>query len=64
MIFKESTMKKTVFFILALAISISAFAEKYPVVKPEGEGTQESPYLFRQIENFGWIANQRDKIYA
>ena len=57
-------MKKTVFFILALAISISAFAEKYPVVKPEGEGTQESPYLFRQIENFGWIANQRDNIDA
>ena len=57
-------MKKAVLFILALAISISAFAAKYPVVKPEGEGTQESPYLFTQIENFGWIADQKDKIDA
>ena len=57
-------MKKVALFILALAISISAFAAKYPVVKPEGEGTQESPYLFKQIENFGWIADQRDKIDA
>ncbi len=57
-------MKKAVLFILALVISISAFAAKFPVVKPEGEGTQESPYLFKQIENFGWIADQRDKIDA
>ena len=57
-------MKKAVLFILALVISISAFAARYPAVKPEGEGTQESPYLFTQIENFGWIADQRDKIDA
>ena len=57
-------MKKAVLFILALVISISTFAAKYPAVKPEGEGTQESPYLFKQIENFGWIADQRDKIDA
>ena len=64
MIFKESKVKKAVLFILALVISISTFAAKYPAVKPEGEGTQESPYLFKQIENFGWIADQRDKIDA
>ena len=57
-------MKKAVLFILALVISISAFAAKYPVVKPEGEGTKESPYLFTKIENFGWIADQKDKIDA
>lgn len=57
-------MKRAILFIFALAITFSSFAAKISGVKPEGEGTEESPYLFTQVENFGWLAGQRDNIDA
>ena len=63
MIFKELNMKATTILIYALGLACSVFA-KNADVKPEGEGTQESPYQFVQMENFVWLAHQRDKIDA
>ena len=56
-------MKATTMLICALGLACSAFA-KNADVKPEGEGTQKLPYQFVQIENFVWLAHQRDKIDA
>ena len=49
--------------ICVFGLACSAFA-KNADVKPEGEGTQKLPYQFVQMENFVWLAHQRDKIDA
>ncbi len=49
-------MKKALTLLL-LVSSISLFAEDISV-KPAGEGTEESPYLFDCLENFFWLRQQ------
>lgn len=48
---------KAVLSFLLLAFCVSLFAEDVSV-KPAGEGTAESPYLFDCLENFFWLRNQ------
>lgn len=48
-------MKK--YFLTILILASSAFAENISI-KPEGAGTKDNPYLFSQIENFVWLAEQ------
>ena len=54
-------MKKLVLFVCFLTFSCLAYFDPTPV-KPEGEGTQESPYLFTDIGNFVWFAGNYKKI--
>ena len=54
-------MKKLVLFICFLTFSCLAYFDPTPV-KPEGKGTQESPYLFTEMGNFAWFAVNYKKI--
>lgn len=52
-------MKKILFF--SLLMSLGLFAEDVSV-KPAGEGTAESPYLFDRLENFFWLRQQTSEM--
>lgn len=54
-------MKKLVLFICLLTFSCLAYFDPTPV-KPEGEGTQETPYLFKEMGNFVWFAKNYNNI--
>ena len=54
-------MKKLVLLICLLTFSCLAYFDPTPV-KPEGDGTQETPYLFKEMGNFAWFAKNYNKI--
>lgn len=54
-------MNKIISFLFLFLLISSAFADNVPV-KPAGEGTSKSPFLFSQIENFVWLSEQCGKI--
>lgn len=54
-------MNRFVLFTFFLTLSCLAYIDPASV-KPEGEGTQETPYLFNRMENFVWLSQQGDNI--
>ena len=52
---------KTVLTFLLLTVCVTLFAEDVSV-KPAGEGTEESPYLFDRLENFFWLRQQTSEM--
>ena len=52
---------KKVLTLLLLVSSVCLFAEDVSV-KPAGEGTEESPYLFDCLENFFWLRQQTSEM--
>ena len=47
-------MKKALLFLLSFILTSSIFAAN-EAIKPDGEGTAESPYLLTKIENLVWM---------
>lgn len=52
---------KKVLTLLLLISSVCLFAEDVSI-KPAGEGTEESPYLFDCLENFFWLRQQTSEM--
>ncbi len=52
---------KKVLTLLLIVSSVCLFAEDVSV-KPAGEGTEESPYLFDCLENFFWLRQQTSEM--
>ena len=52
---------KKILTLLLLVSSVCLFAEDVSI-KPAGEGTEESPYLFDCLENFFWLRQQTSEM--